>query len=90
MANLKEKLIELLKAIGVSNSDTAAYYLVLNNLNFAVPCEKCAHLRKCRACCRCNHPNGLKEPKPDQGTFCCYGVERNPEDEVPTDECETN
>ena len=37
-------------------------------------CEKCKYLRKCRACCRCSHPNGLHEPRPDLGTFCSYGI----------------
>ena len=60
------------------------------NLNFVVLCERCMYLKKCRACCRCDYPNGLKEPKPEQGTFCCYGVERTLENEVLTDECETD
>ena len=41
-------------------------------------CSACMYLRKCRACYSCTHPNGLKEPKPSIGTFCCYGA-RNDE-----------
>ena len=51
-------------------------YKGLSDLTFKLPvlCEECYYLRKCRACYRCAHPNGLKEPKPEQGTFCCYGI----------------
>jgi hypothetical protein len=49
----------------------------LIKLDSIVLCEKCRFLRQCRACYRCNHPNGLKEPKPAEGTFCCYGLERD-------------
>jgi hypothetical protein len=86
VVNLKEKLIKLLANIGTCSADTAAYYLILNNVNFVVPCEKCHYLKKCRACYRCNNPKGLPEPNPELGTFCSYGIER----EVVSNEVKTD
>lgn len=40
-----------------------------------VYCDSCIYLRKCRVCCKCAHPKGLKEPQPSIGTFCYYGEE---------------
>jgi hypothetical protein len=58
----------------------------LNKLNVdtITLCENCLYLKECRACFRCTHPNGLKEPKPMLGTFCCYGMEREATNEVKT------
>ena len=47
------------------------------DVNAVVLCENCEFLRQCRAVCVCNHPHGLKTPQPEQGTFCCYGVNKN-------------
>lgn len=38
-----------------------------------VYCSACIYLKECRACCKCMHPKGLKEPQPTIGTFCYYG-----------------
>lgn len=40
-----------------------------------VLCEHCTFLKRCRAVCRCDHPYGLKQPKPEAGTFCSFGVD---------------
>ena len=37
-------------------------------------CSDCQYLKICRACYRCNHPVGLKEPNPKMNTFCVHGI----------------
>ena len=76
MINLKKKLVEVLADVGLSTYENIAEHLIANNIVCIVLCEKCKYLRRCRACCRCTHPNGLAEPRPDLGTFCSYGIEK--------------
>jgi hypothetical protein len=54
----------------------AALFGYITSKGIIVPCAKCKYLRKRRACNKCMHPNGLREPKPDEVTFCCYGIEK--------------
>jgi hypothetical protein len=77
------KLIELVSSIVVPYfAEQLADHLIENNIAITVPCSCCKYLRECRAVCRCSHPYGLKEPKPNLGTFCYYGEERENEDET--------
>ena len=75
MADLKEKLVELLADVGLRHYETIAEHLIENNTVIITRCKNCKYLRRGRVVFLCRHPNGLKEPNLAQNTGCMYGEE---------------
>ena len=74
---LKAKLTKLANDIVVPYfAEQLADHLIANNAYIVVFCNNCQYIRKCHACYKCEHPRGLKEPNPNIGTYCFYGVDK--------------
>lgn len=74
---LRDKLTKLVNDIVVPYfAEQLADHFIDNNVDIVIFCDSCQYLRECRSCFRCEHPHGLKEPNPNIGTYCFYGVEK--------------